>query len=223
MRLKLFVTTAALAVASLCATAVNAQTVNETAGPNGSIATAQDLSGTFGLAADPNVQNSTTVPHVTVIGGSNFENEQDFYTFTVAVAGSQAVFDIDFGYTGNSAEGDPDFDSYLTLWTLDGSILAQNDDCCNDPGSTDLYGVLDAFLPYTFANAGTYAVAVGACCANGGRNFNGGYRLNVSLTAPGTTMGAVPEPGTWTMMLIGFGAIGASMRRRRTNVVAQIA
>ena len=27
--------------------------------------------------------------------------------------------------------------------------------------------------------------------------------------------GAVPEPGTWAMMLIGFGAIGTGMRRRR--------
>lgn len=26
--------------------------------------------------------------------------------------------------------------------------------------------------------------------------------------------GAVPEPGTWVMMLVGFGAIGVSMRRR---------
>ncbi len=35
---------------------------------------------------------------------------------------------------------------------------------------------------------------------------------------------AVPEPGTWAMMLIGFGAIGFSMRRRqRTGAVAQLA
>ncbi|MBA2466428.1 MAG: PEPxxWA-CTERM sorting domain-containing protein, partial [Sphingomonas sp.] len=27
--------------------------------------------------------------------------------------------------------------------------------------------------------------------------------------------GAVPEPATWAMMLIGFGATGAAMRRRR--------
>ena len=26
---------------------------------------------------------------------------------------------------------------------------------------------------------------------------------------------AVPEPGTWAMMLLGFGAIGVSIRRRR--------
>ena len=31
------------------------------------------------------------------------------------------------------------------------------------------------------------------------------------------TIGAVPEPGTWAMMLFGFGAIGSSMRRRRRH------
>lgn len=30
-----------------------------------------------------------------------------------------------------------------------------------------------------------------------------------------TFNGAVPEPGTWTMMIIGFGAIGVGMRRRQ--------
>ncbi|GAA3996073.1 hypothetical protein GCM10022211_00990 [Sphingomonas humi] len=29
--------------------------------------------------------------------------------------------------------------------------------------------------------------------------------------------GAVPEPGTWALMLVGFGAIGFSMRRRRAT------
>lgn len=31
------------------------------------------------------------------------------------------------------------------------------------------------------------------------------------------TVGAVPEPATWAMMLIGFGAIGVSLRRRRRS------
>lgn len=44
---------------------------------------------------------------------------------------------------------------------------------------------------------------------------------NFSVTA---VTGAVPEPGTWAMMLLGFGAIGASMRRRRrVSAIAQIA
>jgi hypothetical protein len=27
--------------------------------------------------------------------------------------------------------------------------------------------------------------------------------------------GAIPEPGTWAMMLMGFGAVGFAMRRRK--------
>jgi hypothetical protein len=34
---------------------------------------------------------------------------------------------------------------------------------------------------------------------------------------------AVPEPATWAMMLLGFGAIGFSMRRRRQPTLAQVA
>ena len=35
--------------------------------------------------------------------------------------------------------------------------------------------------------------------------------------------GAVPEPATWAMMLLGFGAIGMASRRSRKLVLAQIA
>ena len=46
----------------------------------------------------------------------------------------------------------------------------------------------------------------------------------ITLIVPGTGAGAVPEPSTWAMMLIGFGGIGYSMRRRRkTTAIAQLA
>ena len=32
--------------------------------------------------------------------------------------------------------------------------------------------------------------------------------------------GAVPEPSTWAMMLMGFGAIGVALRRRRSTNLA---
>ncbi|HEY1144506.1 MAG TPA: PEPxxWA-CTERM sorting domain-containing protein [Sphingomicrobium sp.] len=33
----------------------------------------------------------------------------------------------------------------------------------------------------------------------------------------------IPEPATWAMMLLGFGAVGYSMRRRRTTYLRQVA
>lgn len=64
--------------------------------------------------------------------------------------------------------------------------------------------------------------------------FNGNTLFNVNLmtgalTAVGNTnralsgialSGAVPEPGTWAMMLLGFASIGLAMRRRRTPAPA---
>jgi len=48
---------------------------------------------------------------------------------------------------------------------------------------------------------------------------------NAALYTTGTRPPAVPEPATWAMMLVGFGAAGAAMRRsrRRTTTLAQIA
>jgi len=34
--------------------------------------------------------------------------------------------------------------------------------------------------------------------------------------------GSVPEPGTWAMMLLGFGAMGVSLRRRRRPMVQSV-
>ena len=44
---------------------------------------------------------------------------------------------------------------------------------------------------------------------------------NAILYSTGTP--AVPEPGTWAMMLLGFGAAGYAMRRNRRRAVAQAA
>jgi hypothetical protein len=56
----------------------------------------------------------------------------------------------------------------------------------------------------------------------------GTFTLNINGTntgAPGTlsgtvTAGAVPEPATWAMFLMGFGAVGYSMRSRKVGYKA---
>ncbi len=54
-------------------------------------------------------------------------------------------------------------------------------------------------------------------------NSNIGAR-NLSYVGPtiGEVVGAVPEPGTWAMMLIGFGAIGLAMRRKNSARAAGV-
>jgi hypothetical protein len=62
---------------------------------------------------------------------------------------------------------------------------------------------------FSFGNGGTFSVALNDAifATPGSANISGTFTL---LTP------SVPEPATWAMMLLGFGVIGASMRRRRT-------
>jgi hypothetical protein len=48
--------------------------------------------------------------------------------------------------------------------------------------------------------------------------FGNGAPGNVLLGGLALTPSSVPEPGTWAMMLLGFGAVGAAMRRNRKKL-----
>jgi hypothetical protein len=53
----------------------------------------------------------------------------------------------------------------------------------------------------SFANAGLYSIVTSDGIGNGG----------------GTSAPGVPEPSAWALMLVGFGALGATLRGRRRN------
>jgi len=72
-------------------------------------------------------------------------------------------------------------------------------------GPNEFWGLDTTFIP-----AGQYTLNIY------GNNSNTG-----SLGGSITITEAVPEPATWAMMLIGFGAIGWQLRRRRSPVLAQ--
>lgn len=52
----------------------------------------------------------------------------------------------------------------------------------------------------------------------------GAYQITFAgVTFGPAATGGVPEPATWAMMLMGFGAIGAGLRRRRTRTTVSFA
>lgn len=46
--------------------------------------------------------------------------------------------------------------------------------------------------------------------------FSGGPTANGPYSAAGTFAGTVPEPAAWSLLIAGFGLVGAAARRRRT-------
>ena len=91
-----------------------------------------------------------------------------------------------------------------------------------DPGHGQTSGAeQDWFFtaPIVLGN-GTWNFFTGTnCCIDTMSSAIAFQVTGITSVDPGTIgqVGAVPEPGTWAMMLLGFGATGAAMRRRRRN------
>ena len=69
---------------------------------------------------------------------------------------------------------------------------------------------------FNFGSGGSFSLLLGDAtfATPGSARVNGTF----TYVSP-----SVPEPGTWAMMLIGFGAVGFALRRRRTPALAQLA
>lgn len=74
-------------------------------------------------------------------------------------------------------------------------------------GATDTHLVLDG---------GFSAVQVPGSCGGyrSGSDFCGSANMKLTYFYVPTSNPAVPEPGTWMMMILGFGAVGYAMRRK---------
>ncbi|MBU1378316.1 MAG: PEPxxWA-CTERM sorting domain-containing protein [Alphaproteobacteria bacterium] len=136
----------------------------------------------------------------------------DFVTFSFQFSGNQRDQNFDTFSFGL------DFDGPGTLLNLqlDGGPSGNFAySAFNHTGISFLVGPNDAWrvATYTFTTsaAGSAKIYFGTTSAD-----NVGPMVdNVSLTAV-----AVPEPATWAMMIMGFGAAGAVLRRRRTALAA---
>lgn len=152
---------------------------------NISTATAIDLTNTFSLASNADIENSTTWAHTTarMTTPSTGTPGASYYRITVN-AGTTITLDID--HTTN-------VDTYIRIMAADGTTqLAYNDDNGSDTGSTS---TLDSRLTYTFAAAGTYYIIVGRYSSIDQLPTNATYDLNVSVTTTGVGLGTTGAPG----------------------------
>jgi len=148
-----------------------------------SIETAQNIDGYFTMGDNPDIQDSTIMPWVSILGTGNGSN--DYYRFEVQGAGDTGIFDVDYAMNSGGY-----FDSELCLFDSEGNLLASNDDSGVEGGANDSFSYRDSFIEHTFADAGTYVIAVGeynVTCNTGGMYGNtldagDTYELQVSLT-----------------------------------------
>ena len=80
-----------------------------------------------------------------------------------------------------------------------------------DAGNVNTWAITPANSQ--FLMPGTYTIRVGGNLLTNIASYGGNFNVNP----------AVPEPKTWAMMLLGFGAMGLAIRRRRKPVLAQLA
>lgn len=130
----------------------------------------------------------------------NAQNAYNLYNDTHPSANP----DITLKFLGDTVDGFPGTftggSGIFGTWTLNSGFLA----------NFVAIKSSNAFILYQInpANSGTWSSA-------GLMNNNDGIHELSHLVFFGT-QGAVPEPATWMMMLIGFGLIGSVMRNRKT-------
>ncbi|MDB2439927.1 NF038122 family metalloprotease, partial [Hellea sp.] len=158
---------------------------------NDSIANALNIDDDYSLAADPNILNAETNPHVTV--SATGDGTVHFYAFTVYGPDSNVILDIDFGDTGDAGS----FDSFLELFDAAGNSVATNDTFPFPGGAQGSTSNNDALVNFLVANPGTYFVAVSAS-GGGGVPAGATYELNVSAED-----NAITDPDTGDDILEG--------------------
>lgn len=104
------------------------------------------------------------------------------------------------------------FGRILSDGSLNMFLISDNDMSVNQPdGSPDRFDVC------TSGPGGSFSlVAIGAGCPDGQALIPTtiySFRVNGE-----SAVGVVPEPGSWAMMVGGFGLLGAALRRRRARV-----
>jgi hypothetical protein len=151
----------------------------------------------------------------------------DAAIFTFTVTGSiDAAFTIDSGLLSPPAEYD---DTTFTLTDVAGTFrgISRRADAISfntlswDGGLTIQLG--DAFLNLWGSQLFTGSTAAPVLTTGTFTMLEDGDADFVSTLTIDEVTAAVPEPASWALMIVGMGAIGYTMRRRRATVRLQAA
>ena len=121
------------------------------------------------------------------------------------ILGETYTVDFDFGELGSGTE-------LLTI--LLGSFGTITVSKAADNNLDTTFSHIHAALT-VFSNAGPGTVRISSSGGNDVDSIIDNFVLTTTATVT-----SVPEPGTWAMMLLGFGAIGFAMRRRKVAALA---
>ncbi len=193
------------------------------------------------LAATALLVTSASANDFSYNGTFKHDNSKAVVVFKVVAPGT--VTFKSFGYAGgvNAAGqtiGAGGFDPIVSLYDPNGDFVDDNDDgpggadsfltAVLNPGKYRLYVTQYANFGPASVRSDTFAFDGQPNFANNFIDFNGNQRtgnwavdvLNVSEAKVLSSIGAVPEPSTWAMMISGFGLVGAAARRRKRVALA---
>lgn len=140
-----------------------------------------------------------TVRLLADISGNQRDGNLDGYSLTFNFSSFEELFNVGYNLGGSDILVSPVFfgDRSGTLDVVGGS----------DPFAT-------RSIFFTAGSAGSFTFSIGTDSTDA----VGPILDNVRLDIIRANVAAVPEPATWAMMIMGFGLIGASMRRRKVSV-----
>ena len=188
---------AAAALSFLAAAGAQASSLYSFTGPTAVHASPDSISATFNAGAGAGLA-TVRINGYASLDGDNYYKD----VFTLSLNGTPILSGTwDMGGGGAN----------LTYFAPGGSTVAPHTFGFFAGGYTDIsapLSLLAGLNTLTFA----YASPGGAFAGPQGTGDEGWGLQNVSVTG---SAGGVPEPETWAMMLLGFSAIGATLRNRR--------
>jgi len=175
-------------------------------GPYGTVTVTENGDGTLTFV-------ETLLNNFRIHGGND---NHDAFAFTISSDPNLVVTDLTAGFTteqltSGTGQSEPPFGTFQT------AIV------CGSACGTGYNGGFSGELTFTLGRTDATALTLASLSSNtymGQQIYftsdlvnSGGFTGNVGATLVNTP--SVPEPATWAMMLIGFGATGVAMRRSR--------